>query len=414
MTGWTTMRRVVREHPYAADFVLAAVLFVMSLGATHGGPNADHEFVVSGPSLVVGALICASLVLRRRWPLPVLAFSTAGAAVAIVLTDARTPYSAIVAVAAYTVAVRTDRTVAWVLGIAAGLLLLTVGIISTSGSWSNPQSLQFLAWVAVGVAVGDARRNRRAFVASIEERALRAERTREEEAGRQVAEERLRIARELHDIVAHHIALINVQAGVASHMLHTEPEAADVALGHVRTASRAVLEELGMLLGVLRQSEDTDAPTEPAPSLARLDSLVESFTQAGLHVDLTTSGRVRHASGAVDLAAYRIIQESLTNAHKHGDGTGASVSVHHLPDELRIVVSNHVFHDPKPGSHNSPHNGHKNGPKTGPSNSKEPSSGHGLLGMHERAVSVGGTLRAAAQPDGDFRVDVVLPRPEAG
>ncbi|MCU1686059.1 MAG: Two-component system sensor kinase [Amycolatopsis sp.] len=405
------MRRVVREHPYTADFVLAAILFGMSLGAAHGGgPNGDHEFVVTGPSLVVGALICAALVLRRRWPVPVLAFTAVGTAFAIVLTDARTPYSAIVAVAAYSVAVRTDRTLAWVVGISAGLLMLAVGIISTSGSWSNPRSLQFLAWVAVGIAVGDARRSRRAFVASIEERALRAERTREEEAGRQVAEERLRIARELHDIVAHHIALINVQAGVASHMLHTEPEAADVALGHVRTASRAVLEELGMLLGVLRQSGDTGVPTEPAPNLARLDSLVESFAQAGLHVELTTSGRVRHSSGAVDLAAYRIIQESLTNAHKHGDGTGASVCVHHLPNELQIVVSNHVFYDAKPGTHNGPKNGSHNGPKSG----AEPSTGHGLLGMHERAVSVGGTLRASTQPDGDFRVDVVLPRPEAG
>jgi signal transduction histidine kinase len=181
-------------------------------------------------------------------------------------------------------------------------------------------------------------------------------------------------------------------------MLHTQPEAADVALGHVREASRTVLEELGMLLGVLRQSGDTGAPTEPAPGLARLDSLVESFGQAGLHVDLTTSGRTRLASGAVDLAAYRIIQESLTNAHKHGDGTGATVRVDQLPTELRIMVRNAV----DPGAHRARRNG------TGVS------TGHGLIGMHERAASVGGTLQAAAQPDGGFRVDAVLPRPEAG
>jgi signal transduction histidine kinase len=395
MTSWAKLRRVARAHPYAADITLAVFVFIVTLAATRGGPadHEDHAFVVTGGSLVVGVLICAALVFRRRWPLPVLAFVTAGTAVAVVVTDSRTPYTFVVSVAAFAVATRSERNLAWLAGLSAGLVLLIVAVITTPEPWSNPRDLEFIAWVAMATALGDALRSRRAFVAYIEERAVRAEQTREEEAGRQVAEERLRIARELHDIVAHHIAVINVQAGVASHMLHTQPEAADVALGHVRAASRSVLEELGSLLGVLRQSGETSAPTEPAPGLDRLDSLVESFVQAGLHVDLTTSGRVRHASGAVDLAAYRIIQESLTNAHKHGGGTGATVRVDHRPDALHLEIRNP-------------------GPQVVPATSA--STGHGLIGMHERAVSVGGTLQAAAQPDGGFRVDAVLPRPEAG
>jgi signal transduction histidine kinase len=393
MTGWAKVRGVARAHPHAADVVLAAFVFALTLAATHGPSDRyDRGFVVTGGSVVVGVLICAALVFRRRWPLPVLAFTTAGTAVAVVITDARTPYGLVVAVAAFAVATRSERNLAWLTGLSAGLVLLIVAVIATPEPWSNPRDLGFIAWVALATALGDAVRSRRAFVASIEERAVRAERTREEEARRQVAEERLRIARELHDIVAHHIAVITVQAGVASHLLTTRPEAADVALGHVRAAGRSVLEELGSLLGVLRQSGEAPAPAEPAPGLGRLDSLVDSFVQAGLHVDLTTSGRVRPASGAVDLAAYRIIQESLTNAHKHGGG-GASVRVDHRPDTLCLEIRNP-------------------GPQTAPAPST--STGHGLIGMHERAVSVGGTLQAGAQPDGGFRVAAVLPRPEAG
>jgi signal transduction histidine kinase len=391
MTAWAAVRRAVGAHPRVADAALAAVLFMGSFGASRNAH--DGDFVTTPASIVAGAVICAALVFRRRWPVPVLVVATLGTAVAIFATEGRTPYTAVAAVAAYTVATTSERRKAWTAGLIASAFLLLAAILAGPDPWSNPRNLGLVAWLCMATAVGDAMRSRRAYVAAIEERARRAEQTREEEAGRRVAEERLRIARELHDVVAHHIALINVQAGVAGHLLREQPEAAEEALGHVRLASRTALSELGTLLGVLRQSGDTVAPTEPAPGLARLDTLIDSFVRAGLRIDLTTSGRVRPASSAVDVAAYRIIQESLTNAQKHGGGAAATVQLDHLPGELRIEVGNHI-------------------PRAAPV--VEGSTGHGLVGMRERAASVGGTLRAGPRPDGVFLVTAVLPRPEEG
>lgn len=158
---------------------------------------------------------------------------------------------------------------------------------------------------------------RRAFVHAIKERALRAERTREEEARRRVAEERLRIARDLHDVVAHHIALVNVQAGVAAHVMDKRPDQAKEALAHVREASRSALNELRATVGLLRQSGDPEAPTEPAPGLARLDELADTFRNAGLPVEVARSDSGTVLPAAADLAAYRVIQEALTNVRKH-------------------------------------------------------------------------------------------------
>jgi signal transduction histidine kinase len=390
MSGWESVRAKARAYPYVLDALLAAFLFTASIGASQSdrGPG----FVVTPPSVVVGALICLALVVRRRWPFPVLAFTTVATAVAIVVTDGRTPYAAMVAVAAYTVASRNERALAWASGAAAAAVLVLTALLFTTTSWGNPQSLEPIAWIGMAVALGYALRTRRAYITAVEERALRAERTREEEAGRRVAEERLRIARELHDVVAHHIALISVQAGVATHLLRSQPDDAAIALGHVRKASRSVLDELSTLLGVLRQPEDTGAPTEPTPGLDRLDELVDRFVTAGLKVDVVTSGRPRPLSAAADLAAYRIVQESLTNAQKHGAGGDARVRLAHDLDALHIEVHNRGGH---PSSLESP-----------------PSGGHGILGMTERATSLGVTLRAVAEPDGAFRVTATLPRPE--
>ncbi|MDT7724517.1 MAG: hypothetical protein QOI21_1093 [Actinomycetota bacterium] len=390
MSGWEFLRSKTRAHPYAADAVLAAFLFSGSIAASMPGRNPD--FVLTAPGVVAGVLICLALVARRKWPLPVLAFTTLGTFAAIVATDGRTPYTTMVAVAAYTVASRSERVLAWASGAIAAAVLVAAAVLFTSSSWSNPRTLEPVAWLGMAIALGYALRTRRAYITAIEERARRAEQSREEEAGRRVAEERLRIARELHDVVAHHIALISVQSGVATHLLRTQPDDAAIALGHVREASRSVLDELGTLLGVLRQPEDAGAPTEPTPGLDRLDELVDRFVTAGLKVDVVRSGRPRPLSAAADLAAYRIVQESLTNAHKHGGGGNTRVRLDHALDALHIEVHNH---------------------RGDPAVAEPPSSGgHGIIGMQERATSLGGTLRAVAEPDGAFRVTATLPRPE--
>ena len=222
----------------------------------------------------------------------------------------------------------------------------------------------------------------------MEERAERAERTLEEEARRQVVEERLRIARELHDVVAHHIAVINVQAGVATHTLRDDPAGAEAALVHVRQGGRSVLDELAGILSVLRQPGDQPASIEPLPTLDQLDQLVATFTAVGLDVEWRTSGAHRPISPTLALAAYRIIQESLTNAHRHGRGSRARLRLDYHPDTLRIEVTNDT------ATNNDEH-------RVRP--------GHGITGMRERVTATGGTFDAGRMPDGRFRVRATLP-----
>jgi signal transduction histidine kinase len=213
------------------------------------------------------------------------------------------------------------------------------------------------------------------------------------EARRRVAEERLRIARELHDVVAHHIALINVQAGVAAHRLRDRPDQAEEALAHIREAGRSVLTEMQVMLGVLRAPERAVAPAEPAPSMAQLDGLVDSFRSAGLVVEITTHGQTQALPGPVDLTAYRVIQEALTNVQKHGGGSGGRVEITYGQTALVINIDN-LCSGVEP----------TRGPGVDPV-----LPGHGILGMRERAAMVGGTLQAEDVPDGGFRVHAVLP-----
>ena len=166
-------------------------------------------------------------------------------------------------------------------------------------------------------------RSRKEYFAEVEQRAIRAEETREEEARRRVVEERLRIARELHDVVAHHIAVVHVQAGVADHLLDDKPAEAHEAIGHIRRASSTVLDELGGLLDVLRQPDESITPTAPAPGLGGLPSLIHSFSASGLTVDFTAPKacprpRCPRRSSSSPTASSR---KELTNAHKHGTGS---------------------------------------------------------------------------------------------
>ena len=172
-------------------------------------------------------------------------------------------------IALFTVASRTDRPTTWRVGLLTMAVLTAAAMVVGATPWYARRTWASSPGPAWPVPPGDAVRSRRAFIDAIRERAERAERTREEEARRRVAEERLRIARDLHDVVAHHIALVNVQAGVAAHVMDKRPDQAKEALAHVREASRSALNELRATVGLLRQSGDPEAPTEPAPGLAR-------------------------------------------------------------------------------------------------------------------------------------------------
>ncbi|AXK32787.1 two-component sensor histidine kinase [Streptomyces armeniacus] len=395
--GW------LQAHPYVADALLALGTFVAVLiGAAtqpHSADGRPHfgEREVHAQTLLLAALSCSTLVMRRRMPLPVLCCTTFFTVLGLVMdlntgapSDQRAVLSIATVVALYTVCARTDRSTSWRVGAATVLVITGAAMLFGARPWFAQENLGILGWSGLAAAVGDAVRSRRAFVDAIQERAERAERTREEEARRRVAEERMRIARELHDVVAHHIALVNVQAGVASHVLDKRPDQAKQALAHVREASRHALDELQSTVGLLRQSGDPAAPTEPAPGLGVLDELVEGFVRAGLTVELDLPAQTSPLPSAVDLTAYRVVQEALTNVQKHV-GTGAHAWVRIARDRTSLEVT--VFDDGGGQAQQAAVTG----------------SGLGLRGMRERAAALHGSCEAGPLEDGGFRVHVRLP-----
>jgi len=216
--------------------------------------------------------------------------ATAGVAVGIAHVGVHAPYPLALLLTVCWVAVSTDPRTSFVCGVAVEAVLLAAILIWSPEAWWAPVNLELLLWPALAVAAGEAVRHRRALVTAMEDRVRRLETSREEELRHRVIEERLRIARELHDVVAHHIALINVQAAVAAHVLYEQPSVAETALRHVTEAGSSVLDELGSLLAVLRQPGDPEAPVEPTPGLDRLDELLDRFAAAGLRVGRRVDG----------------------------------------------------------------------------------------------------------------------------
>ncbi|MCA1220560.1 sensor histidine kinase [Streptomyces sp. 8L] len=385
-----------RAHPTAPDvaIALAALLcmFVTAFAHPHGGRGFTTPIDVHPPgplSTVLMTLAAAALVLRRHHPRSVL-FVTVGLTVAeLVLGPATEPVVFSVVVALFTLAAHTDRPTTWRVGLLTMAVLTAVAMALGTGPWYSQQNLGLFAWTGMAAAAGDAVRSRRAFIDAMRERAERAERTREEEAGRRVAEERLRIARDLHDVVAHHIALVNVQAGVAAHVMDKRPDQAKEALAHVREASRSAIDELRATVGLLRQTGDPEAPTEPAPGLAQLDALVDTFRSAGLPVRCLVEDEAPRLPAAVGLAAYRVVQEALTNVRKHaGADAKAEVSVVRAATGIEVTVLDDGGSGPREVA---------------------PGGGHGLLGMRERVTALGGSLVAEPRYGGGFRVQAILP-----
>ncbi|GLY29814.1 two-component sensor histidine kinase [Kineosporia sp. NBRC 101731] len=338
--------------------------------------------------LWMAACIWAAVALRRIRPLPVLAAST-GLGVTAILTGGSAQPGAIVALVlvVHTVAADPERPVFWLVAVASTtvLIYLAATLVSTAAWWA-PQNLALVAWLGLAVAVGDATRSRHAYVTEVEERAHRAEQTRSSEVRRRIIEERMRIARELHDVVSHNIAVISVQAGAARHVLRERPEVVDSSLEHIRAASDTVLKELSSIVGILRDSSDLEASSGPTRGLAHLPELLRSADASGLRVKHEEIGSPRDLPAVVDLAAYRILQESLTNARKHGIGP-AWLRIEYAAGHITLEIRNQIAFS-----------GAVDGPQ-----------GYGLVGMHERAQAAGGRLNTQLQSDDNFCVRAVLP-----
>ncbi|GGK75436.1 two-component sensor histidine kinase [Sphaerisporangium melleum] len=411
MSRVTRLREAARSHPYLVDTAIACLVFAGTLLSPRAAHVRDRlpfppptEVVPPSTAMVVlAAVLCAALVFRRAAPRLVAAVTVAGSVAQLIIAGTRGPLDLIPAVALVTLAVHSPRQVAWTAGGIAALVLGATRIVLSDDSWLTPQVAGQIAWIGMAIAAGDAVRSRRAYIAAIEERARRAEQTREEEAERRVMEERLRIARELHDVLAHHIALINVQAQVAAHVLADERQARE-ALGHIRQAGRAALEELRTTVGLLRRPGSAEElPTEPAPGLDRLPELITSFTAAGLPVDCRLEGTPRPLPSPVELTAFRVVQEALTNVSKHAGPAVTRVRIAYGPHDLTVEVSDDGRGCPQQAAGLS--NGAAGDGPAGP--------GHGLVGMRERALSVGGTFSVGPSPGRGFRVHAVLPAPAA-
>jgi signal transduction histidine kinase len=386
-----------RAHPHAYDAGLALLIFVLSAGGFFAGARMGVDPLPSAGVWIATAIGCLALLFRRRHPWPVLVVTAVCYLTVQTFTHDVPSIILAVVTALVTITLAGQRWGAIAAAVVITLTAMGIGTIRDAEYWSHPRPVAVAALCALAIALADAVRNRRAYVAAVEERARRAELSREEDGRRRVADERLRIARELHDVLAHHIAVINVQAGVAGHLLERKPEQARQALDHVRDAARSVLSEMQAVVSVLREpgstAGDGSEPAQPAPGLAGVTSLVEEFRATGLTVQTVISGVPAPLPPAVDLVAYRVVQESLTNARKHAGETDVVLRFDYGSDALALGVVNSGTGD------RSVRAGRAAG-TTG---------GFGLLGMRERVASVGGDFDAQPLADGGFRVAVRLP-----
>lgn len=367
--------------PWRSTVLVTAFVLVGSTFAAHGqqGERADLDLFARALLLVAGGL----LLWRKRYPVAVV-FGTAAAV--MVYLGAGYSYGPVlftVALACFSAIVAGHRRAAWAaMGMLwAGHVLVAHWLFrwlppsgDSAASWG--EEIVVATWVVAIAAVSELFRVRREQWAR--ERAERAEAAR-----RRADEERLRIARELHDVLAHSISVINVQAGVGLALLDTDPEQARTALTTIKDQSKEALGEVRQVLDTLRTPGD--APRAPAPGLDRLPELVEQAASAGLTVDV--EGEPPSLAPGTDLAAFRIVQEALTNVVRHSGSRHARVHLAREAGALRLRVDD-------------------DGPATG---DDAGGSGNGLAGMRERAAALGGTIEAGPRPDGGFRVLAVLP-----
>ena len=385
-TTVAAVRDAIRRHPWWTDSVLALALTVIAVGSVVGS-RTRYGYAFPVLAAIVALFTTAPIALRRYRPLEVLAVTvTAETLLLIFSNDSPVPVGVIVAL--YTVAAYCERRVsiraaAWV------ALPITVGEIVNNGAHFG-RVIPELALIAIAWVIGDNLRTRRAYLSELKERAARLEREREEKADRAVVEERARIARELHDVIAHNVSVMVVQAAAGEEVFDEDPERARESLSAVASTGRAALTELRRLLGVIRAEDDRgrEPAFAPQPGIEFVGELVRQVNDAGLPVELSVIGEPRTLPEGVGLCAYRIVQEALTNTLKHADASGASVNVRYAADALELQVVDD-------GRGRSEVNGE--------------AGGHGLIGMRERVALFGGELTASPRAGRGYEVRARLP-----
>jgi signal transduction histidine kinase len=378
----------LRPADWVALDCVGAVLFavVFLVGSTR--PAYDIPTWVAYLLALISTLPAAA---RRLWPLPVLGVVLAGSVAAQAIGTGKDP-SAVVAFVLYLVALRYPRRTS--APIVAGVLVLTAVATVAGGAALGHEHVGAVAArilvsavvITAGWVIGAAVRAQRAYTAGLREQAKRQAQAQLEEGRRAVADERLRIARELHDVVAHGLSLIAMQAGVGHYVASAQPEEAARALASIEATSRTALREMRRLVGVLRDDDPRGPGLEPAPGLADLGRLITGTADAGVQVQLEVRGTRCGVPPGVDLAAYRIVQEALTNVVKHAQTTASRVVVTYDQDAICLEITDE-----------------------GHGAAGVPAHGHGISGMRERAGLYGGEFHAGPLPGQGFRVTARLP-----
>ncbi|WP_455713617.1 sensor histidine kinase [Streptomyces tubercidicus] len=381
---WDSRRSMVFDILVALGvlgYALPAILFI--------SVPVDHPLGLSGPAyFALSALTGLALVVRRRWP--------AGLCVAVILLIPTDICVQALPVVLYSLAKygRSRRTLA-VLSVVATLASAAQALFTGQGEPTvvdlvfRLPNVGFFTVVPVlaGMYVGA----RRTVVSNLREKAERLEREQHLLASQTRMEERARIAREMHDVVAHRVSLMIIHSGALEVGMADGGHTGQVRL--IGEIGRQALDELRQVLGVLRVDEgEESAPRAPQPTLTDLSRLVDESRAAGMRVELTTSGTFRPLDATAERTAYRLVQEALTNVHKHAGGAATHVRLRSVPGELHLTVDNEV-----PGA---------------PSTARLPSGGHGLVGLRERVTVLGGAFEAGPRPDGGFRVSAVIPTRE--
>ena len=386
-------RRLTEAHPRIVDALILLVLLgdaVIGSRLLPPGPGAPKTWWLG---FLVTVIASVALLWRRSRPRAVAAVT--GAAAIAVAGLGYIPSVLLIGpamIGLFSLAYRSDRRTANTYAVAIICLLMSAAVfISSSHEQLALQTIGPAAWLFLPLSLGTATRVRRENLELVQARADHAERTREQEARHRVAEERMRIARDLHDVVAHHLALANAQVTTATYIARKDPDKALEILGEIGATTSAALRELKATVGLLRHSDEPEVPTHPAPGLAQLSELAASFASIGLAVEVGTAGQPRRLDSAVDLTAFRITQEALTNVRKHAATDKARVQVRYGQDRITVTITDEAT---------------ARRPKTAESAAD---SGFGLIGMRERAQSVGGRLRTGPRPEGGFQVIAELP-----
>jgi signal transduction histidine kinase len=397
---WSTVRsRLPRLDPLVADGLLALVAAGLSLAQLQAFPSPRSRSTLNIALVLLQTL---PLVFRRRAPFTVFAVAAAAAAVQGTL-ELRGPLFAFLALnlALYSLAAYGDRRLA-IRGAAVWALLLTVRLgYLLATTWPQVAITEVYDVVddyvllAAAWTLGEGVRQRRVHAAELEDRAARLERERDQKSRQAATQERLRIARELHDVVAHSLSVIGVQAGAARLVLDTDPDPrrAREAVAAIEATANQAMAEMRRALGILRDTERSGVALAPLPGLGQLPALLDQLRTAGLPVDLTVEGTPRPLASSIDLSLYRIVQEALTNALKHASATRAEVVVCYEPHDITVEVTDDG---------------------QGPPPSTARTQGAGTIGMQERVALFGGELQVGPRPQGGYAVHVCLPTPAEG